>query len=128
MQLYLIFTLFAMLIPYANGATRPHVWTSPRSSRRNTKKPGKNRSRLNTLTNLGKTLLGRKKNKKATPTTSDPNSSKNAIRDTLLDVGGQVAITAIGAGGMTLTSGANAVEAVAETAGEIYSSTVSLYI
>ena len=127
MNQIMLFACFLILMVHTTDGTSTHKWHSPRTSRTRNKSTSKNRSRFQTLTAIGTKILNRKKNKKAKTEGTDSKSSSTAIRDTLLDIGGQVAITAIGSGGMALTSGAGAVKAVADTTGDIVTATVSTF-
>ena len=102
--------IFFMIDPTSGAKTR----STPRSNR-NSKKTARNRSPFSKslvkgITDFGTKFISRKKTKKNTTNPSNGQSTSHALRDAAIDVGGQLAVNALGSG---ITRGATAVDIVA---------------
>ena len=105
----------------------PILTAPPRSSKT---RPAKTRNRspfskslVKGIQNIGSRFISRKKKPKKAATNGSQNpTTSNAIRDAVLDVGGQLTVAAVGG----KLAGAGAIAGAVSTAGEVYTTNVSI--
>ena len=128
-----LFLLILSMVNPINSAPRNHHPRSVRPTRKTKNRSPFSKSLVKGIEGLGTSFFSRKKKtkKNSSPTnTNQPQSQStmHALRDAALGVGGDVVVASISSGAMSLSRGAGAVEAVANTAGDIYSPKVNFLI